>query len=189
MSINELKNIIQSKKEHADSEDVFDPKEQITDYITLTNDLYEMVKNSIKELIDEGLVSLKREAIQVNEESLGEYKIDSLSILFSNEKVVFKPVGTMLIGSKGRVDMVGPKGVERFTLIRKGITSPSQLIKVNVVVVGKEKKLENEETQKSKKLTLEDWDWKLLPNDRNWTKFGEVTEEAITSALARVING
>lgn len=188
MSINELKNIIQSKKEHADSESIFDPKEQISDYITLTNNLYEMVKNAIRELIDEGLVSLKNESIIINEESLGEYKIDSLSILFSNEKIVFKPVGTMLIGSKGRVDMVGPKGIERFTLIRKGVTSPSQLINVNVVV-GEGKKAEKGNPKKSKKLTLDDWDWRLLPNDRNWTKFGDVTAESITDALARVING
>lgn len=187
MSIQDLKNIIENKKKEAEAEDIFDPQEQINEYVHLTSDLYAKVKNAIKELLDDELVSLNYVPISICEESLGSYNVESLQILFANEKVIFNPVGTMLIGSKGRVDMFGPKGIEKFTLIRKGVTSPSQLIK-STVSLGDEGKSEGS-NKKNKKLTLADWEWKILPNGKLWTKFEEVTDESITRAIMRVING
>ncbi|ELI8161202.1 TPA: hypothetical protein ACVEY8_004042 [Yersinia enterocolitica] len=189
MSINDLKNIIKNKRDEAEAENSFNPQEQINEYIILTNNLYKAIRESIKELVDDDLVSLRMEKISIYEEGLGDYNIESLYISFANEKVQLKPVGTMLIGSKGRVDMIGPKGIERFTLIRKGIKSPSQLIKVTVSVVGGGNLSTSPEKKLTPKSTIDDWEWKILPNEINWSKFEEVTNESIIQALMRVING
>jgi hypothetical protein len=188
MSIKDLKSIIENKNKEAEAEDTFDPKEQIAEYVLLTNDLYVKVKNAIKELLDDNLVSLKYAPISISEDDLGQYTIDSLQILFAGEKVTFTPVGTMLIGSKGRIDMVGPKGVERFALIRKGVSSPSQLINISVSI-GSDKKNEVATKKTISRPTPADWEWKILPNQRVWTKFEEVSDESITKAIMRVING
>ena len=43
-------------------------------------------------------------------------------------KIHFDPIGTNLIGVKGRVDMHGPHGTVRFVLVSKTDSSPTRVI-------------------------------------------------------------
>ncbi|MFM5535471.1 hypothetical protein ACET64_17495 [Aeromonas veronii] len=184
MSIENLRSILEKKAAEQAAQDAFEPQKEIEGYKLKTGELYTKVEQSIQELVQSNLCSIKKENITLNEESLGAYNIDSLVISFSNEKVVLEPVGTMLIGSKGRVDMKGPRGIEKFLLIRKGVSSPSQLISVGVSVG--DAKIEQNNGAPVQDIV---WEWKMLPNSSNWTNFEPVNEQTITSALMRVING
>jgi len=186
MSIKSLKDIInQQKREEEDSsEDSFIPEEQIEEYKSLLEQLYKLTTDALSELINENLIQVKKEKINIYEESLGNYDVDMLLLTINSNKIKFVPAGTMLIGSKGRVDVYGPFGSEKFMLIRKGISKPGDLIKVSIS--GQSGKIQ---TSTPKKLTIDDWEWKTLPSESKWMKFDDVTSETITDLVMRMING
>lgn len=190
MSIKNLKDIInqQKKEEEHNDDECFVPAEQISEYKELVGRLYNIVKDSVSELIDEGLIKVQIETIRIYEEFLGEYEIESLLFTINSKKIKFVPAGTMLIGSKGRVDVFGPFGSEKFMLIRKGIKKPGDLITVTIRHVGSEDE-SKEKNETRKKLTIDDWEWKTLPSDNRWVKFDDVTPDTITDLIMRMING
>ncbi|CAB5626194.1 Uncharacterised protein [Klebsiella pneumoniae] len=188
MNMKTLKDIIEKQKKE-EEEQKFDPAEQIEEYISLVEKLYTITLESIDELIKDGLIKQSRKKISINEESLGDYEIDSLILTINSSKIKFEPVGTMLIGSKGRVDVTGPFGKEKFILIRKGVKSPSDLIKVRVNVVGAYKPEKDKTDEDVKKPSIDDWEWKTMPSDSRWVKFDDVNSETITNIIMRMING
>ncbi len=189
MSIQTLKDIIEKQKKEQEEEQKFDKYEQIEENRILVNDWYKIALDRIKELIHEGLIQESREKISINEELLGEYEIDALVLTINNKKIKFEPVGTMLIGSKGRVDVTGPFGKEKFLLIRKGVKSPSELVKVRVHVSGTPKQEEDNKIEESKKPSISDWEWKTMPSDSRWVKFDDVNADTMTDIIMRMING
>ena len=65
-------------------------------------------------------IEIERRPVQVTEEYLGTYEAEALALSIGNEEVVAQPVGTLLIGSSGRVDLSGPRKTLRIMLIEKG---------------------------------------------------------------------
>ncbi|WP_371331813.1 hypothetical protein [Klebsiella quasipneumoniae] len=190
MSIKNLKDIInKQKQEEVDEEFQFEPAEQIKEYQELVEQLYTLTLSSIDELIREGLIQVDREKINIHEEALGDYEIDMLLLSINHKKIKFVPAGTMLIGSKGRVDVFGPFGSEKFMLIRKGLKKPGDLIKVTVQINDPKNSPSSEREEPRKKLTVDDWEWKTLPSDNRWMKFDDVTSDTITDLIMRLING
>lgn len=190
MSIQTLKDIIEKQKREEEKEEVkFDPQEQIDEYKTLVNKLYDIALSAIDELINDGLIKTERAKKSITEESLGQYEIDSLILTINSKKIKFEPIGTMLIGSKGRVDVTGPFGKEKFILIRKGVKSPSELIKFKVSIVGESNPEENKQKEDIKRPTINDWEWKTLPSDSRWAKFEDVNADTVTDIIMRMING
>ncbi|EQC0968787.1 MULTISPECIES: hypothetical protein [Citrobacter] len=186
MSIKNLKDMItQQLKEEQDNEEHFDPSEQIKEYKELIERLYKLATDSLAELINENLIQVQRDKTRIYEEPLGEYEVDVLLLAINSKKIKFVPAGTMLIGSKGRVDVFGPFSSEKFMLIRKGVNKPGDLVKV-AIRFGRDNEGEKET---HRKLTIEDWEWKTLPSDSRWMKFNDVTSDTITDLIMRMING
>ncbi|VVT52232.1 hypothetical protein UYSO10_3936 [Kosakonia radicincitans] len=187
MSIKDLKSFItQQKQKQQEEEEAFIPEEQIKEYQLLVERFYKLVTDSISELIEDELIIVDRERIKISEEALGEYEIDSLLLLINSKKIKFVPAGTMLIGSKGRIDVFGPFGSEKYLLIRKGVSKPRDLVQIRV----RDASGKHEEPSKlHAKLTIEDWEWKTLPSDSRWMNFNDVTSETIADLIMRMING
>jgi len=135
------------------------------------------------------LIKHEKEKKIITEESLGQYEIDSLTLTINSNKIKFEPIGTMLIGSKGRVDVTGPFGKEKFILIMKGVKSPSELIKFKFSIVGESNPEESTREEDIKKPTINDWEWKILPSDSRWAKFEDVNGDTVTEIIMRMING
>lgn len=182
-----LKETIKKQKTEEDLEQKFDPQEQINEFKYLVEKLYSLAEDAVSDLISENLITVSRESKSIFEESLGSYEIDCLVFSINSKKIKFIPYGTMLIASKGRVDVTGPYGEEKFMLIRKGVRSARDLIHVKVSIVGGEEEKKTE-TETTKKITVDDWEWKTASND-NYMKFSDVTQEAITEIILRMING
>lgn len=78
----------------------------------LIQDWRESVANLLKEIQGylaeyqaDGSISFLRREIELSEEQLGSYRIKALSIVAGPATVVVAPVGRMIIGAFGRVDM------------------------------------------------------------------------------------
>src|SRR3546814_2714718 len=95
-------------------------------------ELYELVNKSLGDYVKSGDVSISRSPVTLHEEQLGSYQVDQLEILLGRQIVRLKPIGTFLIGARGRVDMVGPRGSVRFVIVPPASQKPSIEITVSI---------------------------------------------------------
>ena len=84
------------------------------------NELYSSMEKFLKKYTDADKISISRKSVKLTEENIGTYETDQLTFTIGTRKVVAKPIGTLLIGSKGRVDLLGVRGSIRIVLLDKG---------------------------------------------------------------------
>ncbi len=102
----------------------FNPAERIDKYRNLVNSLYADIDSWLSEEIESGKILTGIVPITITEERLGSYAVDEKWIQIGNARIQFHPVGTILIGTDARVDMV--YGAKDVMIIRAGenIESP-----------------------------------------------------------------
>jgi hypothetical protein len=81
---------------------------------------FEMVRTWLSEPVAEGLVKISEGKTIISEENIGRYQVPTLTIMALNNTFRFNPVGRLVIGSKGRIDMETPKGEIMLLLGEKG---------------------------------------------------------------------
>jgi len=92
---------------------------------------YQLVETEwLKQFIDEGTIRVSHKGIKIQEEALGAYDVDVVTILLGDCQLQLRPVGTILVGARGRIDLVYRDKVAKFVLIHDNITSPNQLIHI-----------------------------------------------------------
>jgi len=89
------------------------------DWLKYLSDLYRMVESFLKEFIDSGQIALEYKNIELSEENIGRYTARAMTLAFGTNRITLAPIGTLLIGTRGRVDMTGPKGTVRLMLADK----------------------------------------------------------------------
>jgi hypothetical protein len=144
--------------------------------------LYRMIEQSLNKYIDAGEIKCEYSNIELNEEDIGTYTARKMRITIGRRVVTLTPVGTMLIGAKGRVDVVGPAGQTRFMLLNSKASRPSDMISVRVSV-GKPPP--SSPPSKPQEIT---WVWKIATNPPI-VQFIELTKETLFQALMEVANG
>lgn len=110
----------------------FNPAERIDAYRKLVNSLYADIDYWLSEELGSGKIQTGSVPITITEELLGAYTVDEKWIQIGNARIQFHPVGTILIGTNARVDMIyGSKDV---MIIRVGenVLSPSDQIQIRV---------------------------------------------------------
>ncbi len=103
----------------------FDPKKELDDWLARLNALYSQITVFLKGYIDAGSITTEIGNIELDEEFSGPYVAPTMAIRIGLGEIKLIPVGTMLIGSKGRVDVVGRAGTSRLILVNKKATSSS----------------------------------------------------------------
>jgi hypothetical protein len=112
----------------------FDPKKELKDWLSRLDLLFLQINDEfLADYIRAGTVSTKLERIELNEEFSGPYIAPKMIIRIGLEEIKLLPIGTMLIGSKGRVDVVGRAGTSRLVLVNKKVRSANQLVSVTIV--------------------------------------------------------
>ena len=103
-----------------------------------------------------------------------------MHVNFAGQKITLEPIGTLLIGTKGRIDLEGARGRVQFILADKDSTG----VKVNVSVSNRgqpEKKPEDTKTP--------DWTWKIVLREPRKISYAEFNEDNFFDALMEVVNG
>jgi hypothetical protein len=84
---------------------------RVATWLSSINKLFEEIKTWLKPFEEDGLLKIKDDkVIRLNEEFIGSYDAKRLDIYFGNDIVSLTPMGTLILGSHGRIDMTGPKG-------------------------------------------------------------------------------
>ncbi len=150
------------------------------EWLDYLRQFYEKIRDFLKDYAKSGDLSIEFHEKTINEELIGEYRTDSMTIKLKGDEVVFDPIGTNLIGAKGRVDMKGSAGTVKFVLVDK--QSPGPISKLTIQVSGepvKEKGSADHEIA---------WDWKIAtPPPR--IKYIELDEDSFFDSLMEAING
>jgi hypothetical protein len=151
-------------------------KEQWLEYL---NKLYQMVEYFLKEFIDDNRIITNYKSLMLSEENIGQYEVRALTLIFGTNQIKLTPVGTLLIGTKGRVDMTGPKGTVRLILADKDSTGHKftvRVLDVNEPAAQEESKLIN-------------WEWKVVVTNAPRISYQKLTQETFFNAIMEVSNG
>jgi hypothetical protein len=163
----------------ADRERVDWAKER-DEWLGRLKELYDQTESFLSEHIKTGGIKVTYRDIELNEENIGSYRARQMVLKIGRQEITMMPVGTLLIGSKGRVDVVGPAGRTRLLLVNS--EAPSPVIKVTVRIGGKAAPPAVEAPPKEIK-----WAWKIATSPPT-IRYIELTQDSLFQALMEVAN-
>jgi hypothetical protein len=151
------------------------------DWLSYLNELYGQTESFLAEYIKSGEITLTYRDIELNEENIGSYRARQMILKIGRQEITMTPVGTLLIGAKGRVEVVGPAGRTRLVLVDSKASGPT--IKVTVSIGGKREPPLAEPAPKEIK-----WAWKIATSPPT-IRYIELTQESLFQAFMEVANG
>ncbi|WP_102944349.1 hypothetical protein [Stenotrophomonas sp. VV52] len=113
--------------QRADKAKYGDLSERKAQWIGKIDALYGQVRTLLEPYQANGSMEFTRSLSEIHEEELGSYQAPSLTINLGASSVRFMPIGTMLLGSPGRVDLVGLRGSVRFILVLPDMDRPMHM--------------------------------------------------------------
>lgn len=168
------------KHEHKPVEREIDWGKQKEDWLNFIKEFYRSVASWLEPYKNDGKLSYEYKKTLITEEYIGTYEVDVMVVVFAGQELTFEPLGTLLIGTKGRIDMEGTRGRVQFILADKD--SKGMKINVSISLDGKPK-----EEQKDHKEP--DWVWKIVLREPRKISYAEFTEDNFFDALMEVVNG
>lgn len=147
--------------------------------------LFNKVNNWLQEYVDTGRITVETKVINITEETIGNYDIPSLIIKLAGNIVHIKPIGTNMIGTIGRVDVIGELENRKLILADKNASKPN--IQMLISANGEEKKA-NKKVIKTLANKPIEWEWKLATDPPN-IKYSKLDKDSFLDCLLQVVNG
>lgn len=145
--------------------------------------LFAQVNSYLDPYVADGQVKIAYQPITLNEEHIGPYSAKEMIISIGSKFIKLEPVGTNLIGSKGRVDVLGPGARAQLLLLHRDTKSISDLIHVSVSVDGGAFK-----PPRPRRPPRTDWTWKIASRPPK-REFIDISRENFLNLLLEVSNG
>lgn len=147
--------------------------------------LYTDIQGWLKEYIEKKKISVEFSNIDIYEEALGTYTARQMRIKVSDKIATLTPIGTILIGTKGRIDMKCNAESIRFILADRHATGPKIVMKE--YLSEEEKRKDNGAENKQAKPQIE-WVWKIT-TDPPRIKYTDLNQDTFLQSLMLVCNG
>ncbi len=181
MTKEEFKKVLDQKVRAAKEAPKIDWNAERREWLENLACFYRKVEEYLAEFQNEGKVKLEKSTVTVTEDHLGQYEAECMSIQIGDDEVKLIPIGTLLLGAKGRVDMVGPAGTAKFVLTEKH----SKGIRISVTVRGEAKGAQEAAPPPTAR---DEFVWKLATPPPK-VRLIELRPETFFSALTEVVNG
>ncbi len=152
---------------------------QKTEWLNFIVQFYKSVEAWLKPYADQNKLSYKFNEVSFVEENIGSYAANTMNINFAGQQVTIKPIGTLLIGTKGRIDMEGPRGRVQFVLADR--ESKGAKITVTVSIDGKPPAPKVE-------TRVPDWTWKIVRRESTRIAYDDFIENNFFNALMEIVN-
>jgi hypothetical protein len=133
-----------------------------------------------QEYIKAGTISYGFTEIELNEPDIGIYLAKRMDIKIGKQSVSLVPLGTMLIGCKGRVDAQGPAGHAQIFFVNEKVRRAADLITVTVSVGGKVPPSPRAQKPAS-------WVWKILTTTVE-KRFVDLDKDSFFALLMEIAN-
>jgi len=179
MSKKDFENLLK-KHESKSEEKEINWEEQKNEWLTFISQFYSLVESWLAPYKSEEKLSYEYKKTQITEDYIGTYDVDVMIVDFAGQKLTLEPIGTLLIGTKGRIDMEGARGRVQFILVDK----ESKGMKVSVSI-----SINNEPPPKKEERKEPEWTWKIVLREARKVSFEELNEENFFDALMEVANG
>jgi len=148
------------------------------DWLGQIDEFYRTVLGWLKEYVDEGRIQILFDPTTLNEEYIGSYETQRLLLRMASHEVVFAPIGTLLVGARGRIDMTGIAGTVRFVLVDKEMAGMS-------ITVRESTDKDAQGTGKDKKQI--NWMWKISTPPPSINLI-ELNAESFFDSLLQIMN-
>jgi hypothetical protein len=178
---------VKRQQAEQEKEAEFDPKQQLREWLGYLNALYQQIAGYLQTYVENGTAKITRRDIQLNEDFIGAYTAPEMTLIIGRSTITFTPIGTMLIGTKGRVDVQGPLGTARLSLVNKKVNNARQLIQVQVTVVRPGVTPPAPALPSPEAIRQIEWTWKLSTPPPEM-KFIELTQETFFDMVLAVAN-
>jgi hypothetical protein len=145
--------------------------------------LHQRVVDYLQDYIKAGSISYSFTEVTLTEENIGSYLAKRMDIKIGRQLVHLEPIGTLLIGSKGRVDAVGSAGRAQILLLNEKAKSTADLIRVTVTE-GVKGNLPPRPSPPKQPIS---WAWKIVTNTSP-KKFVDLDKEPFLELLMEIAN-
>lgn len=165
----EFDDFVKRQKPSATTERHIDWGKERNDWIAYLNLLYDKIESFLKPYKDS--IRIEYREIELDEEYIGRYVVKQMILHIGRQEITLSPIGTVLIGFKGRVDVVGSAGKASLALVDKDAVDARSLIQVKVTVGAPKSRQPQVKvtagTQKSPQVEEEtktniEWVWKIV---------------------------
>lgn len=163
-----------SSHEKKQQESTIDWDKQKDEWLDYIESFYNQVEAWFAPYVEAGRVSYGYSPKTLVEDHIGSYEVKNMKIDFAGQSVVLEPVGTLLIGTKGRIDMEGARGRVQFILADKSSSGVNVRVSINKPIPE----------EKPKEI---EWVWKLVLRDSRRVKFEDFNESNFFDALMEII--
>lgn len=183
--VTDFDTFVNSQQPVAEPESVtIDWDKQRDEWLGYLDSLYKDIEQFLKPYIDTQRIIYQYQDIELNEDNIGSYNARRLILKIGRQEVTFTPVGTLLIGSKGRVDVLGSAGRARLILTDRDAVGARSLIRVTVHVGNNPPPTQSPQ---SAPINI-DWVWKIVTSPPSYD-FIDLTQETLFNMILEVTNG
>lgn len=123
---------VKEKNEAMKSKAPVDVQKDLSEWRTHLDDLYQTIEGFLKPYIEDQTIKLSFSEMTLTEDFSGPYEVKAGVIDIGGITVQLKPKGTMLIGSKDRIDMVGPGASVRLVLVGNNASKAGDVISTTI---------------------------------------------------------
>jgi hypothetical protein len=176
----EFDDFVKRQRPSPTTERPVDWEKERNDWIAYLNSLYDQIESFLKAYKDS--IRIEYPELQLDEEYIGRYTVKQMILHIGRQEITLTPIGTLLIGFKGRVDVVGSAGKASLALVNKDAVDARSLIRVKVTV-GTKKSPQPEEGMKK---NIE-WVWKIA-GPPPLIRFIDLNEETFLQLIMDVSN-
>ena len=167
------------KHESKSEEKEIDWQKQKEEWLDYIRSFYSSVESWLNPFKKAGKLTFKYKKSQLTEDYIGTYDVDIMIVDFAGQKLRLEPIGTLLIGTKGRIDMEGTRGRVQFILADKD----SKGMKVDVSI-----SVDSEPQKKEERQKVPNWTWKIVLRESRKISYEEFNEENFFDALMEIVN-
>lgn len=161
-------------------ENEIDWEERKNEWLEHISQFYSSVEKWLNPYKSKGKLSFEYKKTQLAEDYIGSYDVNVMIVDFAGQKLTLEPIGTLLIGTKGRIDMEGARGRVQFVLADKD--SKGMRVSVSISIDGEPQKKKEEHKEP-------DWTWKIVLRESRKVSYEEFNEENFFDSLMEVVNG
>lgn len=159
----------------------FDKAKELDQWKRYTEVFYQSIELFLQKYIDDSKITLVYKTETLHEDLVGSYEVKALTISIGANQIRVKPIGMMLVGVKGRIDMIGSRGTVKFVLVEKNASAPK--LSTRIWVKGEEPLSEQPVIDPPS-----EWTWKIATPPPK-IKYIELEEESFYTAMQEVVNG
>jgi len=184
MSKTSFKAFIEQEKAVETRQRSIDWEEKKRTYLKRVDELFNEVRIYLREFVESKDIQIKETAETIEEEYIGEYEVPVLRIQLYGKHADLVPAGTNMIGTPGRVDLIGSFDTIRFILADKKEKSPQIFAGTSWMPEDRKRAREKEESISRKR----NYVWKIITDPPD-IRYIELKEASFLSSLQKVLDG